>query len=288
MAALLALSSALVYGAADFCGGLAARRISALTVVAASQMAGLALLLAVVGVFAGELTAAAFVAGAVAGVAGGIGVVLFYRGLAVGPMSVVAPVTAVVGAAVPVVVGLGLGERPGPFALSGIALALVAVALVAREEAPPGAPRPTRRPPRGARRPGSGLLLALGAGAGFGAFFVLLDRVPPDSGLWPLVGARSGSLALVGLALLVRGRALVPPRAVGGQILAAGIGDSLANVLYLLAAQRGLLSLVAVLTSLYPASTVLLARVVLGERLGPVQRTGLGAAVVAVALVALG
>jgi drug/metabolite transporter (DMT)-like permease len=126
------------------------------------------------------------------------------------------------------------------------------------------------------------------AGAGFGGFFVLLERVPDGSGIWSIVGARTGSLVLVLLALTIRRRAVLAPPPVRWQVLAAGLGDTTANVLYLLAVQRGLLSLVAVLTSLYPASTLLLARAVLGERVGPVQRAGLGVAGVAVGLVALG
>lgn len=276
MVVLLALSSALVYGAADFCGGLASRRAGALAVVALSQLAGLAALLLLLPLVGGSVTTTDLLWGAAAGLAGGIGLAVFYRALADGVMSVVAPVTAVCAAAVPVLLGLGLGERLGLLALVGIGLALVAVALVAAE-----GDRPSVRSVRQA-----GLLPALAAGTAFGLFFVLLDRPGSDSGLWPLVGARTASIALV--LLLVRGsvRALALPRAVLPLAGLAGVLDMAANALFLLAAREGLLAVAGVLASLYPVSTVVLAQVVLRERLGRAQLTGLVAAAAAVALIA--
>ncbi|MCV2491912.1 DMT family transporter [Geodermatophilus sp. YIM 151500] len=277
MAVLLALLSSLVYGAADFCGGLATRRATALAVVAVSQAAGLVALLLLLPLLGGDPTGADLAWGAGAGIAGGGALVLFYRALAGGVMSVVAPVTGVCGAAVPVVVGVGLGERLHLLAAVGIGLALVAVALVAAEGGLPG--------PAAVRS--AGLLPALAAGAGFGLFFVLLDRTHPGSGLWPLAGARVASIALVvAVALAVR-TALRVPRSVLPLVLLAGSADITANALFLLAAQQGQLAVTGVLASLYPASTVLLAQLVLRERLARTQLAGLGTAAVAVVLISL-
>jgi len=277
MAALLALASAATYGAADFLGGLSSRRAPAVAVTLVSQAAGLAVLLAVVAVLGGSPTRADLAWGAAAGLAGGVGLLLLYRGLAGGTMSVVAPITAVCAAAVPVAAGLAMGERPSAPALGGVVVALLAIVLVSREEAPAGAPRgPVAASVR----------TALLAGVAFGLFFVLLERTGEGAGLWPLVSARFGSIALLAAIGRAAREPLAVPRAALGGVLAAGILDMTANVLYLLAVREGLLSLVAVLSSLYPASTVLLATVILRERLHPVQRTGLAAAAAAVALIA--
>jgi drug/metabolite transporter (DMT)-like permease len=277
---VLGLGAALSYGAADFVGGLVSRRAAVLSVVFVSQLTGFALLLAVLPLLeGGRPTATALWWGAGAGIGGGVGISALYHGLATGRMSVVAPTTAVVAAAVPVVFGLASGERPGPIALAGVAVALLAIALVSFSTR--GAdPRVTH-----AR---AGIGHAVLAGAGFGAFFIGLERAGQGSGLWPLVGARLSSLALVALLIAVTRSARRPGRGTGRAIVAAGALDVAANVLYVMAARRGLLTLVAVLTSLYPASTVLLARIVLGERLTRLRLVGLGAALVGVSLMALG
>jgi drug/metabolite transporter (DMT)-like permease len=203
---------------------------------------------------------------------------LFYRALATGVMSVVAPVTAVTGAVVPVVAGLLLGERPGAAALVGIAIAIAAVALLARE-----APGERERPTAGARQ---AFVLALGAGLGFGGFFVLLDRTGDDAGLWPLVASRSVTFLVMVVIALVTRAALVPRRDAIGLSLGTGVLDMAANVLFLLANREGLLAVVAVITSLYPASTIALAQLVLGERLARHQVFGLALATLAVVLIA--
>ena len=276
-AILLALASALVYGAADFCGGLATRRATAFAVVAFSQAAGLVLLLTLLPWLGGDPAPADLAWGAAAGVAGAAGLVLFYRALAEGVMSVVAPVTAVSAAAVPVLGGLALGERIGVWAAVGILLALVAVVLVAAE----GGLSSLR-----AARP-AGLVPALAAGAGFGLFFVLLDRTREESALGPLVGARLVSVALVVVLALLARRSLHVPRSVLPVALLAGIADMGANALFLLAAQQGELAITGVLASLYPVSTVVLAQVVLRERLVRTQVAGLATAAAAVVLIAL-
>jgi drug/metabolite transporter (DMT)-like permease len=274
-AVILATACAVVYGTADFFGGLATRRSRVLAVVALSQLAGLALILALLPVLPGLLSGGALAWGLGAGLSGAVGLVLFYRALATGAMSVVAPTTAVTSAALPVVFGLALGERPALLALVGVVLALGSVLLVSQD------------PRAGKGGSKSSAATALAAGAGFGGFFILLAMAPDEAGLWPLVGARLSSVSLVVLLALATRRALRPSAGSLPVIAAAGLLDMAANVLYLLAKQQGLLSLVAVLVSLYPASTLLLARQVLGERLHPIQVAGVACALGAVALIAV-
>ncbi len=277
VAVLLALASAVVYGAADFCGGLATRRATAFAVVALSQLAGLTALLLLLPWLGGAPTSTDLTWGAAAGLAYGSGLVLFYRALAGGVMSVVAPVTAVSTAAVPVLGGLALGERIGPSAVAGIALALVAVVLVAAEDGL-GSLRTARS---------ASLLPALAAGVVFGMFFVLLDRPGQDAGLSPLVAVRVVSVLTVVLLARVAAHPLSVPRGTLPVVLLAGLGDTAANALFLLAAQQGQLAITGVLASLYPVSTVVLAQLVLRERLGATQAAGLAAAGAAVVLITL-
>ncbi|MHA6626951.1 multidrug DMT transporter permease [Pseudonocardia sichuanensis] len=198
MSVPVALPAALTYGVADFAGGLAARRAPVLVVTAAAQAAGLLSLLPVVGLVAGRPSSAALVIGALAGVAGASGLLLYLRALAVGPMGVVAPLSAVISAGLPLVVGLLGGELLGPVAVLAIGLALVAILL---------ATAGTRRDAAAS----TGLLLGLAAGAGFGLFFVGLDATPSDSGLWPLLAGRVVSVTLL-LGLVLRHRLPLPTR----------------------------------------------------------------------------
>ncbi len=276
MAVVLALASAAVYGAADFLGGLASRRAPVLAVVALSQLAGLLALVALLPWLGGDADAADLVWGAAAGLAGAAGLVVFFRTLARGVMSVVAPVTAVTAAALPVVVGLAGGERVGTWAAVGIALALVAVLLVSAEE---GLGRLGR-----ART--AGVLPALVAGSAFGLFFVLLDGTSADAGLTPLVPARLASIVLVLIVSGVGRQPLRTDRRALPLIALSGVGDMTANALFLLATQEGgRLAIVGVLASLYPVSTVVLAQLVLRERLVRVQLGGLVVAVAAVVMI---
>lgn len=278
MAVLLALASAVVYGMADFCGGLSTRRASEFAVVVMSQAAGLVAVVLLLPWLGGSPRPADFLWGAAGGIAGSVGLVIFYRALADGVMSVVAPVTAVAAAAVPVLVGIALGEHIPWWTGLGIACALVAVVLVAAEEGLSSLRR---------ARP-TNLVPALLAGAAFGLFFVLLDRTHADSGLSPLVGARGASIVLVLVIALAGKRSLgVPVRALP-VVLIAGVGDMAANALFLLATQRGgPLAITGILASLYPASTVLLAQFVLREKLASTQIAGLVSAAGAVVLIAL-
>jgi drug/metabolite transporter (DMT)-like permease len=279
MAALLALSSALVYGAADFLGGLATRRTSVFGVVALSQLVGLVALVALLPWLGGPVGRSDLAWGAAAGLAGATGLLVFFRTLARGVMSVIAPVTAVTAAAVPVLVGVLAGERIGPWTAAGIVLALAAVVLVSAE----GGLGELRR-----ARPAS-LPPALLAGSMFGLFFVLLDRTSDTSGLTPLVTARLASVALVVVVALGGHGSLRVSRPALPLVTASGLGDMSANALFLLSTQQdGQLAVTGVLASLYPVSTVVLAQVVLRERLVAAQVAGLGAAAVAVVLITAG
>ena len=278
MAVVLALSSAVVYGASDFLGGLASRKASVFGVVALSQLAGLVALLALLPWLGGPVTAADLAWAAAAGIVGSTGLVVFFRALSRGVMSVIAPVTAVTAAAVPVLAGLLIGNRISPWAGAGILLALHAVVLVSAE----GGLGSLR-----AARPAS-LTAPLIAGTAFGFFFVLLDRTSADAGLTPLVAARLASVVLVVVVALAGKQSLRVGRAALPLVLVSGVGDMTANALFLLATQQeGQLAITGVLASLYPVSTVVLAQAVLRERLVRAQVAGLGAAVTAVVLITL-
>ncbi|GAC1576002.1 MAG: DMT family transporter [Candidatus Dormibacteria bacterium] len=290
MAALLALVSAICFGVSDFSGGLAARRVAATAVVLVSNALSLVLAALAVGLLPGSAYHAGDMAwGAAGGAIGLLGVVLLYRGLAIGPMSVVAPLTAVLSAVVPVAVGTARGERPGTTAVVGVVLAIPAMVLIGRESrrrnvavaAPSGA---VPRLSRGA------VASALCAGLSFGGFYVLLAQTGPDGGAWPLLAQRGASvLILLGLsaAIITRGTASFPRGRTLGLAVVAGITDFAANLAYVLATHRGLLALVAVISSMYPATTLLLARGLLRERLARQQGAGLVLAAAAVALIAL-
>lgn len=277
MAVLLALCSATTYGVGDFFGGLAAKRASAAAVLLWSHVTGLCLILVATLVVTGDASAHDLLVGAVGGLAGALGVGLLYRALAIGTMSAVAPVTALLAAAVPIVAGFGQGERPAGTALLGMAAALVAIVLVSAEGG-------------GTLRPSDlrGITLALGSGLGFGLFFVALSYTGDGAGLWPIVGARIASVGVVGtLALTRRVDARVPSGSTRRLTAGAGMLDTLANVLYLLAIRQGLLSIVSVLSALYPVSTVVLARIVLRERYAALQRVGMVLALPATILMAV-
>jgi drug/metabolite transporter (DMT)-like permease len=276
---LLALASAMVYGVADYCGGRAARRHASVIVALVGQSVSLVLLAGAVAVVATPVADGRSLAwGACAGASGAIGVAVFYFALAKGSMAVVAPLTAVVGAVVPVGVGLGLGERPRAIAYVGIILAIGAVALVS------GAFGVHRQ-----RTPGPILAAAVLAGVGFGGMFVAFDRAANDAGMWPLLAARCASVPLLLVIAIGSGRGcgLVRLRGLWFAV-AAGVLDMTANGLYLQATRGGLLSLVAVVGSLYPVSTVSLAFVFDGERVHRSQAVGLCVAGLALVFVTIG
>jgi drug/metabolite transporter (DMT)-like permease len=276
VAPILALLSAALYGTADFLGGLAARRAVPLAATVVSGAVGLVVVaLAFPLVPAEPLSRTGLLWSIGAGLTGGVGVGLLYYGLAVGRVSVVAPVSAVCSIAIPVVVGLGLGERPGPLALVGILVAVTSVALISRHDDPAGTSKAKDR----------SLPIALASGVAIGGFLVCLARTGSASGLWPLLVCRVTSTVALALAARVSRVSLAIPRAALPLAAACGTLDVLANTLYLIAVREGSLGLIATLTSLYPASTVLLARLVLGERLRPLQSVGLACAAVAIVLI---
>lgn len=289
MGVLFGLLAAATYGAADFVGGRVSRRVDVFSVVLVSQLIGTVPLLLVVPFLAGgDPTTHALGWGAAAGLGGGAGVLALYRGLAVGRMSVVAPITGVVAASLPVVAGLALGERPSPVSLGGVAVALLSVILVS--SAPPTRDQQdvALDDDVGGDWKRSGVPYAFGAGLCFGLFFVFLNTAGEDGGAWPLIGTRGASLVLVAAVAAGLRKPLKPPPGTLPAIGVAGILDVAANVLYLISTRFGLLSLVAVLTSMYPAVTVLMARLFLDERMIRLQVVGLGLAGVAIVMIVAG
>lgn len=248
--------------------------------MALAQTLGLALIILAALAFPAEsIRTTDLLWGAAAGLAGVIGLVLLYEALATGVMSIVSPVTAVVGTAVPVVAGVLLGERPGTLAWVGIAFGAAATGMLGLVPAHDGV-----QVSAAARR--RAFPLAIAAGAGFGAFFLLLDRTSDGSGFAPLVAGRGAAVVVLAVILVLRNiRPGRLERTLAVPVLVAASGDIAANVLFLLATRRGLLTIVAVCVALYPAATVLLARIGLGERLTPAQIGGLVVAAGAVVLV---
>jgi drug/metabolite transporter (DMT)-like permease len=274
---ILALSSSLAYGAADFLGGVAARGAHVLRVVAIAAPASLLVELLLWPAVGARFDAGAVAWGAASGIASAAAFALLYRTLAIGPMSVLSPVTALVSAALPVSVGVIDGERLSALALGGMTLALVAIVVVSGGTDTRGL-RPSRK----------ALALAFGAGAAIALQLICLDQAPNDTGVAPLLVGRAVSSAVVlGAALTLQGR-LGDTRPSLPASAAAGALDSLANFAFLLAVRDGDLAVVAVITALYPAGTVLLARALLAERIGTTQLAGLGLAAVAVSLLAVG
>ena len=281
----LAIGSAVLFGAADFTGGLTSRRAGAIPVVFRSQASGLVLIALLLPVLPhASHTRPDLTWGAVAGLTGGIGVALLYHGLSTGIMAVVAPTTAVCAVTIPVVVSVLLGERPVPLAIAGIVLGIGSIVLVSRQTV--ARDESHERISRSRRSTGIGI--ALLSGVAFGFFFLSLARTSPDAGLWPLVAARSVSATFFGVLALVGKRSLRMPGRLAALVAFGGVMDMLANALYMVAAQQGPLSTVVTLSSLYPASTVLLARLILGERLNAGQITGVGCALAAVVLIVSG
>ena len=268
------LAAASSWGAGDYCGGLASRRTNVYGVVLVSQFVGL-VLLSTLALLLSEpcptLTDMAWAA--IAGVGGAVGLSALYHGLATGPMGVVAPVAAVVSVILPLIFGLFLEGMPGLPQLLGFGLALCAVWFITRGD--------------GSSIQVRDLVLPVVAGLGFGVFFILIDHVSAAAVLWPLAAARVASVsALLVVILLTR----QPARPAAGQmplILMSGLCDTGGNAFYALAAKAGRLDIAAVLSSLYPAVTVILAWLILKERLTRTQGFGLALAMIAVLLIAV-
>jgi drug/metabolite transporter (DMT)-like permease len=271
MPALLALASAATFGVADFLGGLSTRKAPVVAVTLLTNLAGALVAGVLVLVIGGEWTVPTVGWGAAGGLCGLVGLVMLYSGLAVGPNKLVSPVSAVVAAVVPVVAGLALGDRPGALAIAGLLITPGAVWLLAGGEL---------RIEGADRRP---LLLAVGAGLGFGFFFTLIAQVPDGSGAVPLLTARCVSVTVLIVAAIAT-RPRFPVRAWRAVSLVAGSLDMTANGLFLWSTRDGDLAVVGALVSLFPATTVLLAVTVLGERLTRTQLGGLALALGAAAL----
>ncbi len=275
LAAVLALTAAGSWGVGDFLGGVSSRRLGALTVVALSELAGLAAIGVVLALSRPDAPGAGSIAwGVAAGLAGVIGLGCLYRGMAVGAIGVVAPLSSAA-ALIPVVVGIATGERPGIVRLAGVAVELVGVVLASREPAPIGA------------RLAAGVPLALLAALGFGLYFVFIDRATEGGALWAVAISRGAAsllalTAALGLTRLRGARSALPTLA------AVGLFDVGANGMLALALRHGLVSLVSVLSSLYPVVTLLLARTLLSERLARSQATGVALALAGAVLISAG
>ncbi|MER5921433.1 DMT family transporter [Streptomyces mirabilis] len=276
IALILALGSSLAYGCADFLGGLGARKAHVLRTVMIAAPASLAVELLLWPFLGASFSAGALGWGAASGIASAAAFALLYRTLAIGPMNVLSPVTALVSAVLPVAVGLLQGEHLGAAGLVGLPLALVAVILVSAGHGA-GSARPSR----------TALLSAFGAGGAIALQLVFLHQAPSDTGVAPLIIGRAVSSAVILAAAGLMYRRLGSERPAYAMSTAAGVLDSMANLLFLLAARSGDLTVVAVITALYPAGTVLLARGVLAERIRRGQLVGLGTAAVAASLLAL-
>ena len=290
LTAVLGLVGAFVYGSADFLGGIAARKISAIKVTAIGALSGLVLLLIALPFTGGEWSAAAVGWGALSGVTGAVAISLLYACLAIGPMSILSPLTAVVSAVVPMTWGLIGGEQFAPIGYVALGLALVAVVFVGFV------------PEKGAVRPSlRGILMAVGSGVMIGAFLIIIDQTPDSSGLVPLVLNRGvngvNMLAVVGVLALRARRAHRGPRVQGAGAaawlpglpfaLACGVLDAAANIVMLFGLRLGDLAAFSVLIALYPAGTIVLAAIVLRERIAPIQWLGLALAVAAAGMLAV-
>ena len=274
----MAAGAALVYGLGDYCGGRASRKIDSLVVTCVGQIFSLVLLCGVL-VVLGDPSPGAhdWWWGSVGGIGGFVGLTMFYFALAKGSMTVVAPLTAVVSAILPVAVGLGLGERPSSIAYVGIVVAVIGIALVTGAVGTAHAPIKI-----------SIVGISILAGCGFGWMFVCLDRTSSDSGMWPLLAARIASISIA-LAVIALRRT---PNPQGWRVpriaLWAGLFDMGANVLFVFATRQGLLSLVSVITALYPVSTIVLAMRIDREKANHSQIVGLVFAGLALTFVSLG
>lgn len=279
IAIVLGLAASLSWGVADFIGGIQSRRMPVLAVVLGSQLAGLVLVATIVAIRGEGIPGGDFVMyAALSSVGGIVGLTAFYKALSIGAMGVVAPLSSTA-AVIPLVVGIATGERPSALQGFGVAVAILGVVLASREA---GAEA------KGSRAVSAGAWYALVSAVGFGCFFLAIDRASDDDVLWAVCVNRAVSVSLLGLALLVT-RPKLGLRATDMRTLAVvGVLDIAANAFFAIGSTKGLLSVVAVLASLYPVITVVLARVVLGERLHLVQRLGAVLALAGVAMISGG
>lgn len=272
--ALFGLAASLSWGSGDFSGGLATRRANVFTIVVVAHAIGLALLIALALAWSEPFpTALDMVWGGAAGLAGAVGLVSFYQALAVGRMGINAPITAVLAAALPVLFSVFFQGVPGLLQLAGFALALIAVWLISRPERARGRPE--------------GVGLALLAGLGFGSFFILISQASSTAIFWPLAAARLSSFLFMLSLLLIRRQKLLPKLSAFPLVLLAGTLDVAGNAFFVLATHSGRLDVAAILSSLYPAATVLLAGIILKERVTRLQALGIFVALIAIPLISV-
>jgi len=283
LAIVLALAAAIVYGGSDFTAGLAARGASVIQVTLIASVVAAAVAVAAVPFAAvGHRPAAAALAwGVLAGVAGTAGAFALYLGFRHAAFSVAGPLSAVGAAGFSVLAGLLMGERPTALALAGTVLALPAIVSVSASAA-----RGDQAGGHG--RPAAGVVLGLVAGACFALLFIGLNRAGSGSGLWPVAAAGVADVVVAGVAAVVTGNLRLPGARAGWLAAATGAAGAAGTILYFFATHDGFLAVTAVLTSLYPAVTIVLARMLLGERLTPLRIAGLSLAAVCVALIAAG
>jgi len=271
---LLGLAASLSWGAGDFSGGLATRRANVLSVVIAAYSLGFALLIALALVWSEPFPSALDMFwGTVAGLAGAVGLASFYQALAVGRMGITAPIAAVLAAILPVIVSAFFIGLPSFIQLAGFVLALIAVWFISRPEKALGRPE--------------GLGLALLAGLGFGSFFILIDQVSPHVIFWPLAAARLSSIIFMLAIVLIRRQEILPKKTAFTFIVLAGTLDVVGNAFFVLAIHSGRLDVAAVLSSLYPAVTVILASIFLRERVTRFQAIGIVLALIAIPLISV-
>lgn len=292
MVTIFALAAALLYGSADFLGGVATKHARVLSVLPLSAGAGAVIVVTAALVSGQQARSESLLWGVAGGAVGGVGLMIFYAGLAAGPMSVVAPVSALMSTVLPVAFAVADGERADALVYLGVLLCLVAIVLVSSSAEPNSAAGRARRGLAGLLANsgfhGRAVGYGLAAGTTFGLFFLFLRNAGQSGTLWPIAAARLAGLIVI---LLAAGVTRSRPVLIGASrrlLLAtagSGILDATANVCYLLATRAGLFGLAVVLTSLYPGVTVLLARVTLGERMRPAQRAGLVLAGLGVVLV---
>lgn len=271
---IFGLAASLCWGSGDFNGGLASRRASATSVVIAAYAVGFVLLIALALIWREPFPALRDIAwGGFAGLAGAIGLISFYSALSIGRMGIAAPVSAILTASLPVLFGAFTEGLPGLLQLVGFVLALLAIGLISRPERAKGRPE--------------GIGLALLAGCGFGCFFILISRVSPTATFWPLAVARLTSVLFLLLMAGMRRQQILPAMKVAPLVLLAGVLDAIGNAFFVLAAHSGRLDVAAVLSSLYPAATVLLAAILLRERVTRIQVIGIVIALVAVPMISV-
>lgn len=291
LAIILALASAIGYGGSDFAAGLASRSASVIQVTLLAAAASVVVVAAALPFAAGHApTAAALAWGAVAGLSGTVGAFALYLGFRHAAFSVAGPLSAVGAAGFSVLAGLLLGERPSALAMAGILLALPAIVGVSASaaSASPG-PGTVAADTRGAPgRPAAGVAAGLVAGAGFALLFIGLNRAGSGSGLWPVAASQVAELVVACGVAAVTGNIRLPGRRPGRLAVITGAAGAVGTILYFFATHDGFLAVTAVLTSLYPAITIVLARVMLGERLTGLRLAGLSLAAACVALIAVG